>query len=401
MKANMRKYIKKLKKENEHKDPKFEIGLPINYKGHDILGHAKGKLAISMPFLLHNGNPLTFRAQWTSQCMGEEKSLVEELIAPWGGTLDNTWGYIASGGTESNLVAIKTALKRFKPKKPILLFSTETHYSIIKFLDLCECSFIACVKSPTTACGQMDHTQIQNILEPFYSPDTPVVVIATLGTTIKGASDDILSILKVLQEMGVSRDNIFIHADAALSGGFWHLDEGHYPFQLGREIDSIAISGHKWYGSDVCSLFAFYQGDRTDMGIYFELLKMADQGISGCRSGFPTISWKIRLLQFDWQKQYDKCQKIVRLAVKGFTELGVETLVNPVSITVCFPTPPQEMMNKYVLPTHTDEHLGSISHIIVVPHVTEYVINSFFVDLSRQIKFMNLKFNRKPQPELK
>ena len=106
-------------------------------------------------------------------------------------------GYIASGGSESNLTAIKLALKQFKPQKPILLFSTETHYSIIKFLDLCEHSFSACVKAPTYANGQIAHTQIQNILEHIYSPGTPVVVIATLGTTMKGASDDILRVREV------------------------------------------------------------------------------------------------------------------------------------------------------------------------------------------------------------
>ena len=305
---------------------------------------------------------------------------------------------ISSGGSESNLAAIKIALKRFKPQKPILLFSTETHYSILKFLDLCEHSFTACVKTPTTACGQMDHTLIQSLLEPFYSPDTPVVVIATLGTTMKGASDDIPSILKVLLAMGVRRENIFIHADAAFFGGFWHLDKGHYPYQLGSDIDSIAISGDKWYGSDVCSLFAFYKGDRgTDLGEYYSYIKTKDPGISGCRNGFPTISWKIRLLQFDWQIEYDMCQEKVRLAVKRFKDLGVETLVNPVSLTVCFPTPPQEIIKKYVLPTHNDEHLGSITHIIAMPHVTEYVMDSFFADISQHIQAINLKFDRKPQ----
>ena len=70
------------------------------------------------------------------------------------------------------------------------------------------------------------------------------------------------------------------------------------------------------------------------------------------------------------------CQEKVRLAVKRFKDLGVETLVNPVSLTVCFPTPPQEIIKKYVLPTHNDEHLGIITHIIAMSHVTEYVMDS-------------------------
>ena len=396
MEPGLTKYIEDLTKEYEKHDSKFDIGYPMNLKGHDILGKAKRMLVHHIPFLLHLGNPLIVEPFWESQCMQEEKSLVKELIAPWGGTQDNTWGYIATGGTESNVAAIKIALMRFKPQKPILLFSTETHYSIEKILDLCMHSFIACVKCPTTANGQIDHTRIQNILSPFYCPETPVVVIATLGTTMKGASDDIPSILKVLLEMGVRREKLFVHVDAALSGGFWHLDKGHYPYQLGREIDSIAISGLKWYGSDVCSLFALYQGDGgTNLGEYFQCVKTRDPGISGCRNGFPVISWKIRLLQFDWQKEYDKCKEIVIVAVKRFTELGVETLVNQVSLIVCFPAPPQEITKKYCLPTYNDQHLGSISHIVVLPHVTECVIDSFFIDLSLLFEPMELKFNSK------
>ena len=117
---------------------------------------------------------------------------------------------------------------------------------------------------------------------------------------------------------------------------------------------------------------------------HIQYVKNADLGISSYRNGFPGISWKIRLLQFDWQKEFDMCQEIVKL---------METLVNLVSITVCFPTPPQVIIDKHCLPTHTDQHLGSISHIVVLPPVTECVIDSFFLDLAQHIKHMELKFS--------
>ena len=395
MRGNLGKFIERIIRENEERGSQSQIGYPTNLKGHNLLGHYKGKLVSSIPFLLHYGSPFTFKAPWTIQCMEEEKSLIEQLIAPWGGTQDNTWGYIASGGSESNIVAVKIALKRFSPQKPVLLFSTETHYSIVKLLDLCEHSFIASVKCPTIPCGQMDYAQIPKILAPFLPSDTPIVVVATLGTSKKGASDDIVSIMNILLEMGVRRENLFIHADAALNGGFWHLDKGHYPYQLGKEIDSLAMSGHKWYGSDVCSLFAIYHADRGEnLGEYFDHSRMYEPGLVGCRDGFHAISWKIRLLQFDWQNEYDACQEIVRLIVNRFVELKVETLVNPVSITICFPIPPQEIIQKYILPTYTDENLGSISRIIVMPSVTKYIVDSFFTDLSQYIKQMRLKFTR-------
>ena len=63
----------------------------------------------------------------------------------------------------------------------------------------------------------MAYTLIRNILgESYYSLDTPIVVIATLGTTMMGASDDILQIRYVLLDIGVDKNKLYI-ADAALN----------------------------------------------------------------------------------------------------------------------------------------------------------------------------------------
>ena len=79
-----------------------------------------------------------------------------------------------------------------------------------------------------------------------------------------------------------------------------------------------------------------------------------------------------------------------------FTELGVETFVNPFSITICFPAPTLRIICKYALVTHCDKHLGNISCIIVLPHVTRDVLDSFFKDLSQQNNRINRNPTRKP-----
>ena len=73
----------------------------------------------------------------------------------------------------------------------------------------------------------------------------------------------------------------------------------------------------------MCSLFALYQGDGdTDLGEHIQYVRHADLGINSSRNGFPVISWKIRLLQFDWQKEYNMCQEIVD-AMDGVSIRGV------------------------------------------------------------------------------
>ncbi|KAI6659002.1 Histidine decarboxylase [Oopsacas minuta] len=352
MNSNLRSYIEYLTREkleqNMKQESMLDIGYPMNLKNTETHAAAKIEILKSFPFLLHYRNPMIMEPFWTAQLMKEEKSLITELIAPWGGTPENTWGYITSGGSESNLAAIKFALKLFRPRKPILVFSKETHYSIIKFLDFCESSFLDCVIAPTNLSGQMDHTQIWDILEACYSPGTPVIVIATLGTTMKGATDDVLKIREVLLEKGVRKDNLYVHADAALNGGFWHLDKANYPYQLGNDTNLLSISGYK--------------------------------------------CWKIRLLQFDWQQEYNMCQERVKHIESMLRKLDIESLINPASIIICFPKPPQEIIQKYVLPTHYDEHLGNISHLVVLPHVTKDIVDSFILDLNQHLGDKGLRF---------
>ena len=89
----------------------------------------------------------------------------------------------------------------------------------------------------------------------------------------------------------------------------------------------------------------------------------------------------IRYLQFDWQKEYDACQKNLKNIVARFKLLDIETFRNPASLTVCLPTLPEDIVVKYVLASYCDSHLGDICHIVVCPHVTEEVIEKFFEDL--------------------
>ena len=135
---------------------------------------AKSKPTESMPFLLHYGSPSLLNPSWRAQSHQEEKSLIEKLIAPWGGTSLNEWGYISSGGSESNLATIKFALKQFRPQKPIHLFSSDAHHSIRKFFNLYENSFSTCINVPIYANGEMAYTLKEHIRK---SPTTHQILL--------------------------------------------------------------------------------------------------------------------------------------------------------------------------------------------------------------------------------
>ena len=249
-------------------------------------------------------------------------------------------------------------------------------------------SLRTCLQIPTLLNGEIDCKQIIPAVKyiigqkPLPQDIPPVIVIATLGTTMKGACDNITLILDTLYSIGLTRDKIFIHVDAAFHGGFWHLDKQNPKYKI-VDFNSIAISGWKWYGSDVCGLFAMFQEkDQFQNEGFREYLMCQDIGIGSTRDGFRALSWMIRYLQFDWQVEYNTCQKSVKFAEDRFHQLGIQTFINPASLIICTPELPKSIRAKYVLASYNDLHLGKMSHIVVCPHVTEERLEVFFKDLA-------------------
>ncbi len=68
--------------------------------------------------------------------------------------------------------------------------------------------------------------------------------------------------------------------------------------------------------------------------------------------------------------------------------LGWEAwLQEPLSNTVYFRRPPEEIVEKYVLAPDYDERLGGdLSHIVVMQHVDEERLKEFVDDLAQSIR---------------
>ena len=112
-------------------------------------------------------------------------------------------------------------------------------------------SVTAMFHSTTLRNGEIDYKQIPQAILYVIGQETPkvdippILVVANLGTTMKGACDDITNILSSLYSIGITRDRIFVHLDAAFHGGFWYLDKNNPNYQMGINFNSIAINGYK------------------------------------------------------------------------------------------------------------------------------------------------------------
>ena len=119
----------------------------------------------------------------------------------------------------------------------------------------------------------------------------PAIVLANIGTTMKGAVDRIGAIRSVLRRARVRQS--YIHCDAALGGMLLPFMPGSPPFDFRAGIDSLAVSGHKFIGMPmpsgvVIALRKHIERVRTNI----EYIGTLDSTLAGSRNGVtPLMLW--------------------------------------------------------------------------------------------------------------
>ena len=68
----------------------------------------------------------------------------------------------------------------------------------------------------TLATGEIDYEHFRSRLQA--NKDKPAIVNVNIGTTVKGAVDDLDRVLEILNEEGFDEDRFYIHCDGALFG---------------------------------------------------------------------------------------------------------------------------------------------------------------------------------------
>ena len=180
---------------------------------------------------------------------------------------------------------------------------------------------------------------------------------------------------------------VYRHVDAALFGGFLPFSE--YADAVNRNVqpyDSIAISGHKFFGMD------------EPAGLFFTTMEVkANQNpyeVAYLNGSMPMINCSrsaIAPLKFWWIIRHTSLEEFGEQA-SGMLEraawlkaeldrMGWPAWLEPMSNTVYFKRPFQTIVEKYALASDSDERLGGdLSHIVVMQHVTKDRLQLFLDD---------------------
>lgn len=150
---------------------------------------------------------------------------------------------------------------------------------------------------PSLENGEIDCNLLKSSL--VKNSGHPAILNVTVGTTFKGAIDNLDKIFEVLSEAGYTEDRFYIHVDGALNGIMIpFLDGPDVPtLTFKKPIDSIAISGHKFLGCPFPCSVLITRRQKLKVEAPIEYIFSRDTTISCSRSGHTPIYLWYRIFQ--------------------------------------------------------------------------------------------------------
>ena len=298
-----------------------------------------------------------------------EKEVIRYFQDLFGYKEEDSWGYVTTGGTEGNLYGLFLAREKFPDSK--VFFSSGAHYSIGK---ICRILRMEPVVVSETEDGVMDYEDLRRKVDEL--EERRPIILASMGTTVKGAVDDVGKIYEALRrtKFEIGRKDVYIHCDAALSGMILPfveeagIKEGPIPpYRHTDGIDSISVSGHKMIGSPFPSgVVIACKEDVDHIKKDIPYIASHDCTITGSRNGHSVlVLWYLLNTRSRGQhvERLKRCFAMADHVIRRFKDGGADAWRNPYSITVVIKAPSTECWKRNCLAAE-----NGLAHIITTAH---------------------------------
>ncbi|MEV6523207.1 histidine decarboxylase [Longispora sp. NPDC051575] len=313
---------------------------------------------------------------WPHHTMRWEREVVNWMATLFRADPVDQWGYVTTGGTEGTMQALRMA-RELHPNG-ILYYSTAAHYSVPKIAHALRIPSIVVEADHT---GQMHYGRLRALAR--RNAHSPAIVVATCGTTMTEAVDDIERVHAALTAAGIT--SRYVHVDAALSGvPMALLGEDERPVCLDMSLgltDSISISGHKFLGLPMpCGVLIARRSMAEPLVRPVAYTQTTDTTLLGSRSGHTAMAlwWVTRRYGRDGlHRRAENARANATYLLEQLVAHGHTAWRNPHSMTVVLRRPPQPVVRKWALAVH-----GDWSHAITMPGVTRDMIDNFVHDLT-------------------
>lgn len=290
---------------------------------------------------------------------------------------NDRWGYVTGGSTECLQYGLLRA-RRYYPQG-VAYYSEAAHYKVPRVLaDLA----MPAVQVPCTETGEMSCMDLDRLVG--QRRDVPVIVLATAGTTMTEAVDDVGEINRVLDDHGVL--DRYVHVDGALSAIPLALlpDEVKPSFDFTAGADSIGFSLHKFLATRMPGGVVIERGSPASGVRRIPYTGAADTTVTASRNGhLALMAWyAARTLGVEGLRQRaEEARETAAYLVRRLSEIAWPAWRNRHAFTVVLKTPPWRVATGWHLATEDN----GWSHYVCLPGRGTDQVDRFIDDLVAEI----------------
>jgi len=315
-------------------------------------------------------------------------------------------GYIASGGTEANLIGCWMGRDAHRQQSCAIVCSYLTHYSVVKASNVLGIgiepnengSGLYLLGTDNNGHLLLDQFE-QKLNELIRCGVTNIVVVGNAGTTMLGSVDNIPAMNEIIGNTKAQNPevNIHFHVDAAF-GGFVVPFIGWLP-KIGfsnEHVDSITIDVHKMglapYGSGIIL---------ARRGMFQRVKSIApyipgnDCTLCGSRSGAMALScWAAmrKIGKEGYEHFANRLTSIAHAIRLKLESASFQTFHNDINIVAVKGSIPEALRNTYITHIHEgfpadlsrpfDSEKSTVWNIVVMNHTTMDLIDEMITALS-------------------
>ncbi|WP_407283176.1 tyrosine decarboxylase MfnA [Methanolobus sp. WCC1] len=330
-------------------------------------------------------------------------NLEKEILGSLGDLLHkaDAVGYMTTGGTESNIQAIRSMRNLFlqspeyqksvnsnkkthnKCSRPNLVVPDSAHFSFDKVSDILD---VELRKASLDDELKVSVESVKSLID-----ENTIGLVAIAGSTEFGQVDPI----KELSDIALEK-NIFLHVDAAFGGfvlPFMKTScEFDFDFKL-PGVTSIAIDPHKMGLSTIPAGVLLFRDSHQLESLKADtpyLTVSTQYTLTGTRSGAAvaaTYAVMNYLGKEGYRKTVSRCMELTDYLLDKLAELDIHLLIKPVMNVVALEVPECDLVrSKLAKEFNWQVSITQNPHglrLVIMPHVSFEMIDSFVADLKK------------------
>ena len=313
------------------------------------------------------------------------KKLEEKVIRIMGEMYSdpNACGYITTGGTESNIQALRIARNLDHRSHPNVVVPSSAHFSFDKTADLLG---VEIRKARLDSEFRVDIDSVETLID-----DNTIALVGIAGSTEFGQIDPI----EDLADLALSHD-LFLHVDAAFGGFVIPFLDKKYTFDFSVSgVTSMTSDPHKMGMATIPAGGLLFRQDTCMRPLEIDtpyLTIRKQHSLAGTRSGAAVAgayAVMMHLGREGYKKIVDRCMKMTHRIVQGADEFGAAPLIDPVMNIATLDVPELDKIRKEL---RAKGWFTSVTRepralrLIIMPHLGEETIEKFISDLGECIR---------------